>query len=300
MKVAVAKFVGLNERKATDSLKKLSLYYGFNYRFCNIAKGNEKGHVENAVDYVRRKAFSCKYNYIDYAAAEEQLGKKVEWVNNNNPVGKPSANELFKEEIKYLLPIQPEYDTSIVTEVRVDKLSTITLMKNRYSVPDYLVGKYVTAKIYLKKINIYYNFKILTEHNRSFGKQTWSLKIEHYRKTLFRKPGAIKNSMVMEQLNIKLKKIFNEYFTNIPRDFLSLLDVVAEHGIEKVEKVIKKLSNNNIAVNLDNIQLIINKTVNNNYINISMSNSIEKIVNNQLNEYDKLANTHNSKMEAIM
>ena len=58
MKVAVAKFVGRTEKEATIALKKLSVYYGFNYRFCNICSGNEKGHVENSVDFVRRKAFS--------------------------------------------------------------------------------------------------------------------------------------------------------------------------------------------------------------------------------------------------
>ncbi len=46
MKQAVKRFVGRNEKEATEDLIKISLYYGFRYRFCNIAKGNEKGHVE--------------------------------------------------------------------------------------------------------------------------------------------------------------------------------------------------------------------------------------------------------------
>ncbi len=49
MKVAVAKFVGRTEKEATTALKKMSVYYGFKYRFCNIHSGNEKGHVENSV-----------------------------------------------------------------------------------------------------------------------------------------------------------------------------------------------------------------------------------------------------------
>lgn len=43
MKVAVKKFVGLTEKEPTESLLKLSIYYGFKFRFCNIRKGNEKG-----------------------------------------------------------------------------------------------------------------------------------------------------------------------------------------------------------------------------------------------------------------
>jgi len=37
MKVAVAKFVGRTEKEATIALKQMSVYYGFKYRFCNIA-----------------------------------------------------------------------------------------------------------------------------------------------------------------------------------------------------------------------------------------------------------------------
>jgi transposase len=42
LKQAVARFTGPNGKEATDALKKISLYYGFNYRFCNAQKGNEK------------------------------------------------------------------------------------------------------------------------------------------------------------------------------------------------------------------------------------------------------------------
>lgn len=54
MKVAVKRFVGRQEKEPTEALLKLSTYYGFAFRFCN---GNEKGHVERSVEYIRRKAF---------------------------------------------------------------------------------------------------------------------------------------------------------------------------------------------------------------------------------------------------
>ena len=58
MCVAVRKFVRLTEKESTTALTELSIYYGFKYRFCNICSGNEKGHVERSVEYVRRKVFS--------------------------------------------------------------------------------------------------------------------------------------------------------------------------------------------------------------------------------------------------
>jgi transposase len=42
-RVVVKKFVGPSEKEPTEALIKLSLYYGFNYRFCNVQAGWEKG-----------------------------------------------------------------------------------------------------------------------------------------------------------------------------------------------------------------------------------------------------------------
>lgn len=41
MKVAVKRFVGPKEKEPTQGLLQLSLYYGFQYRFCNIHSGND-------------------------------------------------------------------------------------------------------------------------------------------------------------------------------------------------------------------------------------------------------------------
>ena len=58
MKVAVADFVGPTEKEPTAALLELSSYYGFSFRFCNVRRGNEKGHVERSVDIVRHRAFT--------------------------------------------------------------------------------------------------------------------------------------------------------------------------------------------------------------------------------------------------
>jgi len=62
MRTAVRKFSLSNkDKEPTESLLKMSCYYKFDYRFCNAGKGNEKGHVERSVEYVRRKAFAPSF-----------------------------------------------------------------------------------------------------------------------------------------------------------------------------------------------------------------------------------------------
>lgn len=77
LKQAVRKFVGRNEKEATEDLIKMSLYYGFKYRFCNVASGNEKGHVERGIEFVRRKAFSIKTEFNTVEDANTWLQEKL-------------------------------------------------------------------------------------------------------------------------------------------------------------------------------------------------------------------------------
>jgi transposase-like protein len=46
MRVAIASFVGKTEKAPTEALLQLSRWYQYQWRFCNVARGNEKGHVE--------------------------------------------------------------------------------------------------------------------------------------------------------------------------------------------------------------------------------------------------------------
>ncbi|MDP2960121.1 MAG: helix-turn-helix domain-containing protein, partial [candidate division Zixibacteria bacterium] len=45
-RVMVARFVGRSEKEPTEALLKLSIYYGFHFRFTNTYQAHEKGHVE--------------------------------------------------------------------------------------------------------------------------------------------------------------------------------------------------------------------------------------------------------------
>lgn len=50
---AVRKIFSKGERELTDTFERYVLHYGFQFEFCNPGKGNEKGHVEAMVKYVR-------------------------------------------------------------------------------------------------------------------------------------------------------------------------------------------------------------------------------------------------------
>lgn len=243
MKQAVKKFVGKNEKEATDDLIKLSMYYGFKYRFCNVCKGNEKGHVERGIEFIRRKVFSSRSNFKTLEEANEFLQDKLKDLNNRkrNWLANQSPANLLEQEKPYLLPLKPAFDASRRKEARVNKYSVINVDQNKYSVPDYLVGKFVKVKIYPEIIKIFYKDLKIAEHKRSYLNHQWIIDINHFVHTLKKKPGALHSSVGRHQLCPELQEIYQKYYINNPRDFIDLLELIKEKDLESVTSAIKEL-----------------------------------------------------------
>ena len=118
-----------------------------------------------------------------------------------------------------------------VAEYKVDKWSTICIKSSHYSVPDTLVGKIVTVKIYSEKIVILYNNDKVAVHERIYSQgKGWLVKLEHYLTTLIRKPGALTGSLALKQMPQKIQALFNKHFTNKARDFVFLLQYARDNN----------------------------------------------------------------------
>ena len=300
MKVAVAKFVGKNEKEATIALKQLSVYYGFNYRFCNIRSGNEKGHVENSVDFIRRKAFSEISSFDSLETALTRLAEKLEKYNNikTNILDNQSPMDILNIEKDYLSKLMPTYSNCNDITLRVDKLSTVVYLQNHYSVPDYLVLKAVDVKAFIDKLEIFYNNKLIATHTRKYGNQEWSIDIMHYTKTLSRKPGALKGSLAFAQMHTSLKDIYHKYFNDKPKEFVELLELIGTNDINSVENIINILTQKSVPVNTENIKMIINRqniTENIDCKKSSMQMEIEENAKRHLSMYDEIIGTSDLK-----
>jgi len=245
MRVAVKRFVGRTEKEATQGLLNMSMYYQFAFRFCNVRKGNEKGHVERSVEYIRRKAFSRLDEFEDLASANKHLLKIVQDLNKKEQRQKgASALEQIKQARPHLglCPASPMECAEIKT-ARVDKYSTICVYQNHYSVPELLVGKVVQVKVYSDHLLVYYNNQILWRHERHYTNHEWYLHLGHYLDTLHRKPGALKGAQALEQADTNLKRIYKVYFQGRSKEFIELLHYQRQQGISslQIQQVIYKL-----------------------------------------------------------
>ncbi|MGN1054295.1 MAG: IS21 family transposase [Erysipelotrichaceae bacterium] len=229
MRNVVSKFVGRNEKEINRELLKLATYYGFSINVTNCFSGNEKGTVESAVKWIRNKVFAIRYEFDTFEEAEAYLQKQLVKINEGSSID---------EEMKYLKPYRPKYESAHIESRLVDKYSFIKVDANFYSVPDYLVDKNVLVKIYPNNIDVYYKQDKVATHIRDTGKNKTCIDINHYLDTFLKKPGALRNSTALKSVP-ELKDIFDKYYKENPRSFISKLNENMNLELNELIEVLK-------------------------------------------------------------
>ena len=219
MRTAVRSFTG-GEKKPTAELSQLEGYYGFKHQFCNVRSGNEKPHVERAVEILRRKAFAGRDHFDNMDEANGHLLSVC--VQSNDLV-----KEAIKEELDNMLAAYGEMACFEADFRQVDKLSIIHLDTVSYSVPYEYIHRTVWVKKYSDDVVIYDtdgpSKKEIASHKRSHVANDNRIDIQHYLGVLKAKPGALRNSYALRQTPKGLQAVFDTYFPDDPKEFVELL-----------------------------------------------------------------------------
>ena len=232
MKNVVARFIGKNEKELNADLVAMSTYYGFTPNVTNCFSGNEKGYVESSVKAVRKEAFAVRYRFNSLEEAEEYLEVELCRMNTESSI---------EEEMKHLLPWRPPLELSRMTEQRVDKYSFIRVDNNFYSVPEYLVGRIITVRNYIKEIVVYAGLNEVCRHKKKDGYGEMSVNIFHYLDTLTKKPGALRNSKALRS-ETDLKAVFDRYYTTNVRSFIDILRTNKDEPLDEIVRLLQASS----------------------------------------------------------
>lgn len=247
MRTVVKNFIGY-DRFITDGMKSLSLHYHFQIRLCQPRKGNEKGHVERSVEYIRRKAFAHRDTFTSLEEAQEYLVSIIEKLNQRpHYLKEKTHHELMLEEKAERagsLTAAP-FDPAELVELRVDKYSTVTYRHNRYSVPEGHVGEYIKLKARAEEVLLFSEGECIAKHKRSWQVHVWVMNIYHYLNTLQKKKGALAQSECLSQAPKQIKNIYQRYYIGNEKDFLELLVYTKERDcLARVLEVITELEKN--------------------------------------------------------
>ena len=198
LKTAVTKVLHGKQRKLNERFKQLRCWYVFDTRFCNIAKGNEKGDVENLAKH-SEQWFLSPVPHID---GLDELADKLLAVCRKDlerpgpaPYGKQSRQELLDQERQYLYDLPRErFEAYRGSSTFADKHLMIRWDTNRYSVPTEYAYQSCQIRAFVDRVDIYHKHELIAFHKRCYDKDQFILEPMHYIKLLRSKPGSLDNA----------------------------------------------------------------------------------------------------------
>jgi hypothetical protein len=189
---AVKKLLHGKKRIENERFVAFRSAYLFESQFCNPARGNEKGRIENVVKYAQRNYFTPVPAFESLDALNLWLKEKcLAYQQQCQARQRETVSERLTFERQYLLPLpEPLPQCCRIVPVKADKSALVQFETNRYSVPSEYAYKTLWLKAFVSRIEITDTEKAIAVHPRLKGKYQESICFEHYRKVLERKPGA--------------------------------------------------------------------------------------------------------------
>jgi transposase len=198
--IAVAKVLRGADRVLTREFLRLGSHFLFDHRFCRVGRGNEKGHVETHVGYVRRNLLVPVPSFASFAALNDYLAgacyADLFRAVRGKPEGKVARLEVDRAAMLGL-PTST-FEARRVEHVSVTSLSLVRFDRNDYSVPTAFAHHDVTCVGGLDEVRIVCGAEVVATHPRSWAKEQVRFDPRHYLALLERKPGAFDHARPLE------------------------------------------------------------------------------------------------------
>jgi transposase len=182
-------------------------HFGFAIAPCNVAAGNEKGRVENAVGYVKKNLLAG-LELTDFAHVNPAARQWLDTVANVRIHGTTRRQpvELFGTEKSRLkpLPAQP-YDVGVIRPGRANTQFRVTVDTNTYSVPAEYAGAALTVKLYPDVLCFYHQDKLIARHVRCYDRYQDFENPDHPRALLAQRRRARDQKLMLRLLALTPK-----------------------------------------------------------------------------------------------
>jgi transposase len=247
LKTAVIKILQGRDRLEQEAFIGLQAHYVFKAEFCNPASGNEKGRIEGTVGYVRKNALVPLPEVQSMNELNEYL---QDWClkeagRTHVPNKAETVLEMWEKEKESLHPIPTDrFEACKLLSCKVNKTSLITVETNRYSVPCSYAGQAVWAKIFVDRVIVVAQNRVIAEHPRSYERNQMITVLDHYLEVLLKKPRAIRDAHAFQ--SIEIPDVFKRFHLKMreqegsegDRKFIRLLLLHRDIGIDNLTKAL--------------------------------------------------------------
>ena len=202
--IAVSKVMGGSQRLLTREFLRLESHYLFTHRFCRVARGNEKGHVENLVGFGRRNFLVPVPAFGTFAELNAHLARSCDADLDRRVRGKGTTKrERLAEDRAAMLALPAvSFEARRVEQRRANSLSLVRFDRNDYSVPTAYAHHDLTVVGGVDHLTIAAGTQIVATHHRRWGREQVAFNPVHYLALLERKPGALDSARPLEAWNL--------------------------------------------------------------------------------------------------
>lgn len=245
LKSAVTKVGRGRRRDLNATFEQFAEQCLFTAAFCNVARGNEKGHVENGVGWVRRNLFVPQPIVGDWQSFNEHLAQacRRHWParlrGHERTVG-----ERLAEERLHLRPA-PQPPARPLKTWTVNSLCLVRFDCNDYSVPCRWAHHPVSVRADVGRVRIFCEVRLIAEHVRCFGREQALYEPWHYLALIERKPRALdwgaplKEFMLdpcFEQLRRQMEQ--GQEHSGGTRAYIGVLRLLEQHALADLTRAV--------------------------------------------------------------
>ena len=235
----------------TDRYGALLRHYGLRGVTINARRANENGDVEQG-----HNRFKVAVDQALMMRGSRDFEERIEYelfLMNIIRKKNMARRKRFDDEVPFLksLPAKKLDDTKSVT-LKVGKSSTISIMRNTYSVNSRLIGENVDVIVGAEYLEVWYENMMFDNIPRLKGEAKSSINYRHIIDWLIRKPGAFENYKYREDLfpsttfRITYDMLKAAYPDSANKKYLAILHCAAKESETGVEQVLKLLIDQNV------------------------------------------------------
>ena len=249
---AVKKILRGRQREETERIIAFRSHWGFRSEYCNPARGNEKGGVENELGWYRRNFLVPVPEAGDLAGLNSLLLERCRASQQHTISGrKMTIGAAMEQERPHLLPMAGEqFALEEILFPVVDGKGCVRVKTNWYSTP-LDAGVRAMVKVWPSKVEVFQDFACVARHQRCYGRGHQLLNLEHYLDILEKKPGAMAGSTPLQQwraagrwpecLDAIWRKLEGRHGKSVgTREMISLVRVGLTSGWERLIEAVEE------------------------------------------------------------
>ncbi len=255
LKSAVIRVGKGKDRVLNETFKKLRCHYLFDTRFCNVARGNEKGDVENLAKRSERTYLTPLPEVSSLAELNEHLltccRKDLE-LPGARPYQDQCRSTLLEEDRRGLLALPATvFEACERIDTTIDKRSLVTVATNSYSAPTRWAHHPVRIKVFVDSVELWCEHQRVAVHPRKYDKGQYILEPTHYLNLLRTKPGSLDNARPFKGMlgdfrgwgadfDRLRRELEYRYEGEGTRKFINVLLLFTEYDHDKVRQAVSR------------------------------------------------------------